>query len=210
MGAALLWLANSPARAASKWEKDIAAFEASDKTNAPPTNAILFVGSSSIRLWKTLAKDFSAFPVINRGFGGSQMADTLEFADRIVLPYRPRQIVVYAGDNDLAAKKTPEQVADDFKAFVKKVHAVLPQTSIGYIAVKPSPSRWHLADKGRATNKLIADFAKTDARLAFLDIWTPMLGPDAKPREDLFVKDKLHLNEAGYAVWTEVVRPFLK
>ena len=194
----------------SIWEKDIKAFEAADKTNPPPRNAILFVGSSSIRLWNTLREDFKEFPVINRGFGGSQMADSVELAERIVLPYQPRQIVVYAGDNDIAAGKSPEQVCADFQAFVKKVHAVLPRTRIGYLAIKPSGSRWKLVEKMKAANQLIADFTKKDERLAFIDTFTPILGEDGQPKEELFKADKLHLNEKGYAVWVGVVRPFLK
>jgi lysophospholipase L1-like esterase len=214
----LLWLAaclvaplSAPAQtAASKWEHDIAAFEAADKTNPPPTNAILFVGSSSIRLWKTLAQDFLGFPVINRGFGGSQMSDTLEFAGRIVLPCRPRQVLVYAGDNDLADGKSPEEVTAAFKALVGRVHATLPGTRIGYIAIKPSPSRWKLADRMKAANRLIAEFAKTDERLAFIDVFTPILGEDGQPRPDLFVADKLHLNAKGYELWAKTVRPYLR
>jgi len=148
--------------------------------------------------------------VINRGFGGSQMADSVELAERIVLPYQPRQIVVYAGDNDIAAGKSPEQVGADFQAFVKKVHAVLPQTRIGYLAIKPSGSRWKLVEKMKAANQLIADFTKKDERLAFIDTFTPILGEDGQPKEELFKADKLHLNEKGYAVWVGVVRPFLK
>jgi len=194
----------------NKWEADIAAFEAADKTNPPPKDAILFVGSSSIRLWKTLARDFSEFPVINRGFGGSEMADSVTFAERIVLPYRPRQIMVYAGDNDIAAGKSGEKVAADFKAFVKKVHKALPETRIAYIAIKPSPSRWRLVDKINTANGLIAKFTKTDKRLTFIDVFTPMLGADGRPRPELFQPDQLHLNAQGYELWTQTVRPFLK
>jgi lysophospholipase L1-like esterase len=196
--------------AASPWEKDIAAFEAADRTNPPPKEAILFVGSSSIRLWKTLDRDFSEFVVINRGFGGSHMSDSVEFAERIVLPYRPRVIVVYAGDNDIAQGKPPQQVAEDFRAFVKKVHAALPATRIAYLAVKASPSRWTLAEQMRSVNRRIAEFAGTDKRLAFVDVWTPMLGTNELPRPELFQPDQLHLNAKGYELWTNLLRPFLK
>lgn len=194
----------------SKWEKEIRAFEASDKTNPPPKNAIVFVGSSSIRLWKSLKEDFQEFPIVQRGFGGSQMADSVEFAERIVIPYAPRQVLVYAGDNDLAAKKSPEQVLSDFQAFVKKVHAALPKTRIAYIAIKPSSSRLKLMDKMKETNQSISDFTKKDERLLFIDTFTPILGPDGKPNDDLFKSDHLHLNEKGYAIWVKAIRPHLK
>ncbi len=207
-GALPAWSAESTN--VSKWEKDIKAFEAADKTNPPPQHAILFAGSSSIRLWKTLREDFKEFPVINRGFGGSQLADSVEFAERIILPCQPRQILIYAGDNDIAGGKSPERVCADFQAFVKKIHAALPQTRIGYLAIKPCSSRWKLVEKVKAANQLIADFAKKDERLAYIDTFTPILGEDGKPNDELFKEDKLHLNQKGYAVWAGVVRPFLK
>jgi lysophospholipase L1-like esterase len=196
--------------APDKWEQEIAAFEASDRTNPPPANAILFVGSSSIRLWKTLARDFPDLPVINRGFGGSEVADSVRLASRIVFPYRPRQVVVYAGDNDLANGKTPEQVFADFKDFVKKVREVLPRARISYIAIKPSPSRWKLAAQGRMANRLIAEYCRAGDRLDFIDIFTPMLDQQGNPKEELFQTDKLHLNAAGYRLWADTVRPYLK
>lgn len=193
----------------AKWEAEIQAFEAEDEANPPPAHAILFIGSSSIRLWKTLTSDFDGIPVINRGFGGSQMSDSLAFADRIVLPYRPKQIVVYAGENDLAAGKGPEQVLKDFQVFVMKVWAALPETRIAYISMKPSPSRWRLADQIRTGNRLIAEFTRSNSSLQFIDVFNPMLGSDGKPREELFVKDQLHLNRTGYELWAAAVRPHL-
>src|SRR5580704_17074592 len=123
----------------AKWEPEIRAFEASDRTNSPPKHAILFVGSSSIRLWKTLAHDFPGEPVINRGFGGSRIADSTALADRIIFPYEPRTIVFYAGDNDMAEGRTTEQVAADYQVFVQTVRARLPETRIAFISIKPSP-----------------------------------------------------------------------
>ena len=193
----------------AKWDRDIKAFEASDRTNPPPSRAIVFVGSSSIRMWKTLAEDFAPIPVINRGYGGSEMDDSLFFIDRLVLQYQPRQVVVYAGDNDLANGKSPERVADDFKAFVKKVREALPETRVAYIAVKPSPARAKLIEPMRQTNRLIAQFTATDTALSFIDVFNPMLGKDGKPREELFIADKLHLNRKGYALWTSLVGPHL-
>lgn len=189
----------------NRFDGEIAAFEAKDRTNPPPKNAILFVGSSSIRLWKTLAEDFPQHKVINRGFGGSQIADSVHFAERIVFPYRPRMIVMYAGGNDINAGKTPEQVMGDFKAFVTKVRAKLPETRIAYISIAPNPARWAQVDRVRRANELIREFTATDSRLSFIDVFPHMLGEDGQPRPDIFVEDRLHMNENGYRIWKKVV-----
>ncbi len=193
---------------ADRWEASIARFEAMDAKQPPPKEGILFIGSSSIVGWD-LGKSFPAAPVINRGFGGSHLADSVRYAERIVLPYRPRVIVLYAGDNDLAAGKSPEQVWEDYKAFVKKVHDALPNTKIIYIGVKPSIARWRLIENIRKANRLIAETAATDPRLVFVDIEQRMLGPDGKPRPELFKPDGLHLNEEGYKLWSDLLRPHL-
>lgn len=193
---------NDPAR----WEKDIQVFERWDREKAPPKNAVLFAGSSSIRLWPDLAGHFPELTVIQRGFGGSQMEDLNYYADRIVLPYRPSKIVVYEGDNDIAAGKAPARVVNDFQKFVKKVHAELPKTEIYFIAIKPSPSRWHLADPSREANRLVAEFAEEKPRVTYVDIWTPMLNEEGKPRRELFTPDNLHMNEKGYELWTDVLK----
>ncbi len=194
----------------AKWEKEIRAFEEADRTNPPPKKAVLFLGSSSIRLWKTLAQDFPKQKVINRGFGGSQISDSVAFVERIVLPYRPRLIVFYAGGNDLNAGKTPEQVFADFQAFVAKIHRGLPRTKIAYISSAPNPARWAQIDKVRAANQLIADYIRRDKKLSYIDVHTRMLGPDGQPLPDIYVADKLHMNAKGYALWTSVIGPYLK
>ncbi|MBI3852611.1 MAG: hypothetical protein HY298_20330 [Verrucomicrobia bacterium] len=195
--------------AESKWEADIQAFEASDRTNPPPKGAILFVGSSSIRLWKTLAQDFTGHRVINRGFGGSQLADSVTFAERIVIPYRPKVVLLYAGDNDIAAGKPPEHVLADFKSFVQKVQATLPATRIAYISIKPSLARWRLVEKMKAANQLIEAYSRKNEKLMFIDVFAPMLGSDGEPRKELFASDGLHLNTEGYKLWTSVIKPYL-
>jgi len=193
----------------ARWEKEIAAFERRDREQPPPKNALLFVGSSSIRLWD-LSKSFPGVAAINRGFGGSQLADAVHFAPRIVLKYEPRMVVLYAGDNDIAAGKTPEQVHADFQAFVRTVHKELPKIRIAYISIKPSLRRWHLIDSIRQANALIEAECKKDKRLLYLDVVAPMLGGDGKPRPELFAKDGLHLNEKGYALWAALLKPHLK
>jgi lysophospholipase L1-like esterase len=189
----------------NRWDKDIAAFEAQDRTNPPPKGAILFIGSSSIRLWKTLAQDLPEHTVINRGFGGSQIADSVHFVDRMVVPYQPKRIVMYAGGNDINGGKTPEQVASDFKAFVARVHTKLPDTKIAYISIAPNPARWAQVERVKAANELIRGFTKTDKRLQFIDVFPHMLGADGMPLPDIFVDDHLHMNEKGYAIWKRVV-----
>jgi lysophospholipase L1-like esterase len=198
------------AQTTNRWEKDIAAFEAQDRTNPPPGNAVLFIGSSSIRLWKTLGQDFPELKVINRGFGGSQVVDSVSFVDRIVVPYRPRQIVMYAGGNDINAGKTPEQVASDFKDFVAKVHAKLPETKIAYISIAPNPARWAQVERVKRANELVREFTGTDKRLQFIDVFQHMLGKDGKPLPEIFVEDRLHMNEKGYTIWKSVVGAALK
>ena len=193
----------------SEWEIEIAAFEASDKINPPHQNSILFVGSSTIRLWKSLAHDFPQHKVINRGFGGSHLADSIAFAHRIVIPYRPKMVLLYAGDNDIADGKTPEMVSADFKSFVAQVQAALPETGIAYISIKPSLARWQLVDKIKAANRLIEDYSRKKKNLMFIDVFTPMLGPEGEPRKELFESDGLHLNAKGYELWTSVIKPFL-
>jgi lysophospholipase L1-like esterase len=199
----------NPPPGAARWAKDIAAFEAADRINPPPKDAILFVGSSSIRLWTNLAQSFPGHRVVNRGFGGSQLADSVTFADRIVSPYKPKLILLYAGDNDIAGGKSPEQVFSDFKAFAAKVHAALPETPIGYIAIKPCPAREKFLDRVKATNRLIRDYCATDKRLLFVDVFTPMLSPEGRPRKDLVIKDGLHPNAQCYALWASIIRPLL-
>lgn len=192
------------------FEKEILAFEARDKTNPPPKGAVLFIGSSSIRLWKTLAQDLPGYHVVNRGFGGSQISDSIHFTDRIVLPYEPGVIVLYAGGNDINAKKSPETVAADFKTFVTQVRAKLPKTKIACISIAGNPARWNQVEQVRAANKLIRDFTATQDGLSFIDVFPHMLGDDGAPRPDIFVADRLHMNEKGYLIWKRVVGEHLQ
>ena len=196
--------------AVDRSESEIRAFEAADRATAVAPGGILFVGSSSIRLWRTLASDFPGLPVLNRGFGGSTLPEAIHYLPRIVLPYRPRTIVLYEGDNDLTFGWGPAQVAADYRAFVGAVRAALPSTRIVFISLKPSPSRWRLVDQQREANRLVREIVARDTLQSFVDVFTPMLGTNGRPRPELYVADSLHMTPAGYVVWRAQVAPVLR
>lgn len=192
----------------SRWEKDITAFEASDWTNLPPRNCIVFYGSSSIRKWTTLPADFSGLPVVNRGFGGSQLADAVNFADRVLVPEAPRQVVIYSGVNDIDAGKSPEIVYGDFVALVSKIRTGLPHAQIAFISAVTNPRRWSEVDKVKRLNFLVERYCRRH-HIAFINVFPLMLLPDGHPNPELFVEDRLHMNAKGYAIWTRAVAPYL-
>jgi lysophospholipase L1-like esterase len=204
-------LATTQLPANAPFAAEITAFEAADKKNPPPPGGVLFIGSSSIRFWKTLAQDFPELPVINRGFGGSQIADSVRYADRIVLPYKPRMIVLYAGTNDLDGGKSPAQVLKDFQAFVDEVQGALPDTRIVYISINPSVARWNQEAKELETNRLIERFIQDTAsktrKLSCLDSHQRLLSAEGKPQPELLRPDGLHLNAKGYKAWTALLKP---
>jgi lysophospholipase L1-like esterase len=192
-----------------RFESEIAEFEKWDRQNAVPRDGILFVGSSSIRFWQT-AEAFPGLPVINRGFGGSRVPDVNYFADPIVFKYKPRTVVFYAGDNDLAGGANREQVFDDIETFRKRLRERLPNTGLIILPIKPSPSRvkfWPDAQKINSRLKAIAE--KVD-NVTYVDTATPLLDADGQPRKELFRNDQLHLNEKGYAIWNKILGPVLR
>ena len=193
-----------------RWRETFDAFAAADKAHAPPPGGVLFVGSSSIRLWSDLETQFQTAPVIvKRGFGGSRLSDCTQNVARLVLPYKPRLVIVYAGDNDLAEGATPQDVLGSFTRFVEQVRAELPQTRIAYLSIKPSPLRQALMVKVAETNRLIAGYAEGAPNLDYIDIYSRMLDADGQPRPELFLPDRLHLNPTGYALWQGVIAPHL-
>ncbi len=192
-----------------RFEKAILAFEAADKTRPPPQNAILFTGASNIVGWKTLAEDFPGLVVINRGFGGSFIADCTHYADRIVIPYKPRIIVLRAGGNEIAAGKPPEKVADDFKAFARKVHARLPNTKIVFWSMTPSVRRLANWDRESRANELIRANMASGKNMVYIDASRSTLGADGKPRPELFT-DGLHFNAEAYKISAKLLRPYLE
>jgi lysophospholipase L1-like esterase len=193
----------------AEWETDMKRFAAEDAQSPPPRGGVVFTGSSSIRLWETLAQDFPGVPVINRGFGGSELRDSTWYADRTIVRYAPRQILIYAGDNDLNAGRTPQQLHADFIAFVERVRRDLPKAKIAYISTKPSPSRAQLLPVQREANALVQAEAKR-LGVDYIDIFTPMLDERGQPNETLFVEDRLHMNAAGYDIWQRVITPYVK
>jgi lysophospholipase L1-like esterase len=193
------------------WKRAIRRFEKSDLAHPPKPGVIVFTGSSSVNFWKGLSHDMAPLNVLNRGFGGSQMAHVVYYASRIVLPYFPRSVVVYAGENDLAWpwSKSPETVLRDFQEFVDLVQRQLPTAWIYLISIKPTPRRWKLWEKQRRTNQMIEDFCRAKPQVQFVDVASEMLSSTGKPRRDLFKGDGLHPSKECYALWTSILRPIL-
>lgn len=191
----------------NRFEKEIAAYEAADRKSLPEPGGVLFYGSSSVRLWKTLKEDYVGLSVFNRGFGGSTAADALLYAERIVLPCRPGTIVFYEGDNDLQKGRTPDQILSDYQSFARLVHTALPETRILFVSVKPSPKRLELLPIQRKVNEMTSAWiAKVkDPRLGFVDVFNPMLDRDGRPRTELFGPDRLHMSRDGYKLWADII-----
>ena len=196
-------------RVSTPFAAEISAFEARDRATPPVPGGIVFVGSSTFRFWTSLATDFPGQNVINRGFGGSTLPDVNALVSRIVLPYRPHLVVLYAGDNDLAAGRTPGDVLDDYRQFVSLVRSGLPTARIAFVSIKPSPSRWALMGKMRAANQLVRDEIERDSLATYVDTFTPMLRADGRPRPELFGPDSLHMVRAGYAAWRDIIAPVI-
>jgi lysophospholipase L1-like esterase len=203
---------NAVAETHRRWHQELDAFTIADREHPPPMGGIVFVGSSTIRRWPHLAQDFgqASVPVIlDRGFGGSTMAECSVLVPALVWRYRPKHVVVYAGDNDIAQGVPPLQVLDSFARFATAVRAELPETRITFVSVKPSPSREKWLPQIRETNNIVAAYLKTLANADYVDVFTPMLGPDGRPRPELFGADRLHMNDAGYALWQSLIGPRL-
>lgn len=190
------------------WEKSLRAFRSYDAKN-PTKGGVVFVGSSSIRRW-SIARAFPSLPAVNRGLGGAHIDDVIGYVELLVLSRAPKVIVFYAGENDIGAGATPERILDDYRTFAGLVHARLPATTIVFLSIKPSPVLRHAWPRAREANRLVEAFSASDARLRYVDVASPMLGPTGKPRRELFVKDGLHMNDAGYRLWNELVTPVVQ
>jgi Lysophospholipase L1 and related esterases len=197
---------------AQPFKKEIEDFKKQDSIKMPPKNAILFTGSSSFRLWSDVQEQFPGYTIINRGFGGSTIPDVIRYANDIIFPYKPKQVVIYCGDNDLAARDktiTGDSVANRFITLFNLIRSKLPKTSIVYVAIKPSPSRAHLMPQAEEANNKIKAFLATKKRTGFVDIYSRMLNPDGTPVQALFKEDNLHMNAQGYAIWKDAILPYL-
>lgn len=189
---------------------EIERFETADRAHFPAPGSIVFAGSSSIARWETLNEDFAGLPVLNRGIGGYTLHENVQTFDRIILPYKPPVIVLYAGENDLAEGRTPNDVFQDFQTFVMLVHAELPATRVVYVSIKPSILRWSLTDSIRAANRLIRDYVGKDQTLQYVDVFTPMLDASGLVKRELFAEDGLHMNALGYSIWRALIQPTLR
>lgn len=193
---------------ADPWAEAMAAFATADDADAH-AGGVVFVGSSSIRLWADLEKRYASYAAVNRGFGGSTLADCVKHMDQLVLPHKPRLVVIYAGDNDLAGGRTADQVLLDFVELTSRIQEQLPKTQIVFVSIKPSPARIDLLGRIRETNTKIRDYITTKRYLRYIDVFTPMLDANGKPRGELFGSDSLHLNAEGYALWHSLISPVL-
>lgn len=214
--AAAVWLcapvrAQTSAPAEQRWKSELEAFSAADRKQMPPAGGVLFVGSSSIRMWSDLETSFPDQPlVIRRGFGGSRLSDSAELVHRLVLPYQPRLVVLYAGENDLSEGASPQEVLGHFVRFVQQVRAALPGTRVAYLSIKPSPSRLVKMAVMREANLLIQTHVLANENLDYIDVHTAMLDNDGRPRPELFVRDQLHLSAEGYGLWRQIVSAHLR
>ena len=197
------------------WEWEIRRFEREDQHSKPPPGVIVFTGSSSVRFWKTLEEDMAPLPVVNRGFGGSQIHQVTYYADRIVLPYKPRAVVLYAGENDIAGakfskKKSPEEVLEAFKRFCATIQTELPEIPIYFLSIKPPKLRQRLWPEMQTANNLIEEFCRSDQGIRFVDVASAMLDAEGRVRGDVFKWDGIHLNRKGYIIWTSILKPILE
>lgn len=190
---------------------EIKAFQKADSASMPPSGAILFAGSSSFRLWKTVQEDFPGHTIINRGFGGSSLPDVIRYTEEILFPYKAKQVVIYCGENDFAVdpKLSSDSVVERFKTLFKAIRKKNVRTHIAYVSMKPSPSRWKMKDQMIAANEGIKSYLRSQRRTNYVDVWTPMLAENGEPIKDLFLKDSLHMNAKGYAIWKKAIEPAL-
>lgn len=192
----------------ARFAKSMDQFAAQDREQMPVRNGVLFVGSSTIRMWNVHAA-FPSLPVINRGFGGSQMSDVVHFCDRVIWPYAPRTIVLYEGDNDISVGKSAERVANDYTALVKRIRDKLPTVQLVVLAIKPSPSRWKHIETQRDANHRLASLVAQDKLARFVDLGPTLLNEDGVPNEAYYIRDRLHLSFLGYHQWNAALRPVL-
>jgi lysophospholipase L1-like esterase len=206
----LVFAAFSQYNPEDKWGESIAKFEQQDSVSMPEPGGILFLGSSSFTIWKDVSDYFPGKNIVNRGFGGSEMSDLLHFKEKLILPYQPKQIVVYVGENDIAAGEAPESVFEEGKQLVNWTKGQFPEVQFLFLSAKPSPRRWELRDKMQDLNLMLSEFASENEAVEHANIWSMMLGENGKPKPEIFLKDSLHMNANGYKIWQKVLTPYLK
>jgi lysophospholipase L1-like esterase len=204
-------LSTAPVRQPSPFWNEIAEFKHQDSVQRPPSGAILFVGSSSIRKWTNVQSYFPGYTIINRGVGGSTLPDVIRYAGDIIFPYHPKQIVIYCGDNDLASSDsvTATMVFNRFVRLYDLIRSRLKEVDIVYISIKPSPGRQRLMPRMEEANDMIRDFMAKYSHAAFVDVYHPMLTPGGQPIDSFFLVDKLRMNEKGYRTWQQILLPYL-
>jgi lysophospholipase L1-like esterase len=192
------------------WD-EIQAFKKEDSIYSPAKNAILFVGSSSFNFWKTVQQDFPGYRIINRGFGGSSLPDVIRYQAEIIFPYKPKQVVIYCGENDLAGSDTvsADLVVSRFRQLFTSIRQKLPKASVVFVSIKPSPSRQHLMPKMLEANMKIKSFLQQQRNTVFIDVYHKMLNQDGTPKGELFIEDNLHMNSKGYSIWQKSIKPYL-
>lgn len=197
---------------AQPFADEIAAFKKQDSIAFPPKHAILFVGSSSFRKWTDVQQYFPAYTIINRGFGGSSLPDMISYANDIIYPYEPKQIIIYCGENDIAAADTvtAQMVFARFTQLFEDIRLHLPKVPVVYISIKPSPSRWRLRNTMMEANRLIKKYLRKKRKTRFVSVWDAMLDENGEPKKDIFIEDNLHMNAQGYAIWQRIIEPYLK
>ncbi len=205
-----LLLINVSLFAQNPFEREIVAYEKQDSLSMPKKGQILFLGSSSFRLWKSFDADMSGVPAFNRGFGGSTLKDALYYFDRMVVKYQPKWIFMYEGDNDLAKGQSPEEIRDEFIEFSARLKKVLPKTKLVFVAARPSLARTSLLEKQRKLNSLIQEVVNGNKLLFYLDMHYPFFTPEGTLMQDIFVADKLHLNEKGYGIFANQIKNFIQ
>lgn len=195
-----------------RFAREIQAFRELDEKNPPLPGQILFIGSSSFTRWTDVPTYFPTHKILNRAFGGSSLPDLIRYVGNVVLPYKPKQVVIYCGENDFAGdpKLPAYKVLDRFETLFRLIRSKLPSATIDYVSMKPSPSRWYLRSKFIAANGWISDFLKMQPNTGFIDVWSAMLDENGRPKAGIYVSDQLHINASGYRIWRPIIEPFLR
>lgn len=193
------------------FQKDIAAFKKKDSQQMPAANSILFVGSSSFTKWTDVQDYFPGYPIVNRGFGGSTLVDVIRYANDVIIPYHPKQIIIYCGENDIAASDTvtPQMVLKRFQELFSIIRSKLGKVPVGFISIKPSPSRWKMENRFVEANRLIKAFLAKQSNSAFINVHNAMLNADGSVKTDIFISDNLHMNASGYKIWQPIIAQYL-